>query len=139
VAQLYPRALCSLFVASYDSQGSGGDIPTRLHAGKCCHECGEGAPALPHVLWRGSIAGLRVLSGACQCPCLRHDDSYYDIKTLQCSWEPFVAMRCGGHVASPNLRVVNPFFSLYGMLYETFRTQVQCLRYVPIFPLPRIR
>jgi hypothetical protein len=26
VAQLYPRALCSLFVASYDSQGCGGDF-----------------------------------------------------------------------------------------------------------------
>jgi hypothetical protein len=34
VAQLYPRALGSLYVASYDSQGSGGGIPTRLHTGK---------------------------------------------------------------------------------------------------------
>jgi hypothetical protein len=33
VAQLYPRALCSLSVASYDSQGSGGGILTRLHTG----------------------------------------------------------------------------------------------------------
>jgi hypothetical protein len=31
VAQLYPRALGSLFVASYDSQGYGGGILTRLH------------------------------------------------------------------------------------------------------------
>jgi hypothetical protein len=31
VAQLYPRALGSLFVASYDSQGSGGGILTHLH------------------------------------------------------------------------------------------------------------
>jgi hypothetical protein len=31
VAQLYPRALGSLFVASYDSQGCGGGILTRLH------------------------------------------------------------------------------------------------------------
>jgi hypothetical protein len=31
VAQLYPRALGSLFVASYDSQGYGGGIITRLH------------------------------------------------------------------------------------------------------------
>jgi hypothetical protein len=31
VAQLYPRALGSLFVASYDSQGYGGSIITRLH------------------------------------------------------------------------------------------------------------
>jgi hypothetical protein len=31
VAQLYLRALGSLFVASYDSQGSGGVILTRLH------------------------------------------------------------------------------------------------------------
>jgi hypothetical protein len=35
VTQLYPRgALGSLFVASYDSQGCGGGILTRLHTGK---------------------------------------------------------------------------------------------------------
>jgi hypothetical protein len=33
VAQLYPRALGSLFVASYDSLGYGGGILTRLHTG----------------------------------------------------------------------------------------------------------
>jgi hypothetical protein len=33
VAQLYHRALGSLFVASYDSQGYGGDVLTRLHTG----------------------------------------------------------------------------------------------------------
>jgi hypothetical protein len=33
VAQLYPQALGSLFNASYDSQGYGGAIRTRLHAG----------------------------------------------------------------------------------------------------------
>jgi hypothetical protein len=33
VAQLYPRALDSLFVASYDSQGYCGGILTRLHTG----------------------------------------------------------------------------------------------------------
>jgi hypothetical protein len=33
VAQLYPRALGFLCVASYDSQGSGGGILTRLHTG----------------------------------------------------------------------------------------------------------
>jgi hypothetical protein len=32
VAQLYPQALGSLFVASYDSQGYGGGIRPRLHA-----------------------------------------------------------------------------------------------------------
>jgi hypothetical protein len=31
VAQLYPQTLGSLFVASYDSQGYGGSIRTRLH------------------------------------------------------------------------------------------------------------
>jgi hypothetical protein len=31
VAQLYPQALGSLFVAYYDSQGYGGGIPTCLH------------------------------------------------------------------------------------------------------------
>jgi hypothetical protein len=34
VAQLYPRALGSHFVASYDSQGYGGGILTRLHTGQ---------------------------------------------------------------------------------------------------------
>jgi hypothetical protein len=38
VAQLYPRALGSLFVDSYDSQGSGGGILTRLHTGLVCTE-----------------------------------------------------------------------------------------------------
>jgi hypothetical protein len=33
VTQLYPQALGSLFVASYDSQSYGGDIRTRLHRG----------------------------------------------------------------------------------------------------------
>jgi hypothetical protein len=31
VAQLYPQALCSFFVASYDSKGYGGNIRTSLH------------------------------------------------------------------------------------------------------------
>jgi hypothetical protein len=30
-AQLYPQTLCSLFFASYESQGYGGGIRTRLH------------------------------------------------------------------------------------------------------------
>jgi hypothetical protein len=33
VAQLYPQVLGSLFVASYDFQGNGGDIRTCLYAG----------------------------------------------------------------------------------------------------------
>jgi hypothetical protein len=33
VSQLYPKALCSLFVASYYSQGYGGGIRPRLHTG----------------------------------------------------------------------------------------------------------
>jgi hypothetical protein len=33
MAQLYPRALASLFVASYDSQGYGGGILTFLDTG----------------------------------------------------------------------------------------------------------
>jgi hypothetical protein len=33
VAQIYPQALGSLFVAFYDAQGYGGDMRTRLHAG----------------------------------------------------------------------------------------------------------
>jgi hypothetical protein len=33
VAQIYPQALGSLSVASYDSQGYGGGILTRLHTG----------------------------------------------------------------------------------------------------------
>jgi hypothetical protein len=38
VAQVYPRALCSLFVASYDSQDSGGGILSRLHTGHLASE-----------------------------------------------------------------------------------------------------
>jgi hypothetical protein len=34
VAQLYPRALGSLSVSSYDSQGYGGDILARPHTGQ---------------------------------------------------------------------------------------------------------
>jgi hypothetical protein len=37
VAQLYPQALGSLFVASYDSQGYGGGIRPRLHTGETSH------------------------------------------------------------------------------------------------------
>jgi hypothetical protein len=33
VAQLYPHALGSIFVASYDSQGYGGSIRNRFHKG----------------------------------------------------------------------------------------------------------
>jgi hypothetical protein len=33
VAQLYPQVLGSLLVASYDTQGYGGGIRTRLHTG----------------------------------------------------------------------------------------------------------
>jgi hypothetical protein len=36
VAQLYPQALGSHFVASYDSHGCDGDIGTRLHTGDPC-------------------------------------------------------------------------------------------------------
>jgi hypothetical protein len=39
VAQLYPQALGSLFVASYDSQDYGGGILTRLHTGRKVWEC----------------------------------------------------------------------------------------------------
>jgi hypothetical protein len=35
VAQLYTQAPGSVFVVFYVSQSDGGDIPTRLHAGKC--------------------------------------------------------------------------------------------------------
>jgi hypothetical protein len=41
VTRLYPQALGSLFVASYDSQGYGGGIRPRLHTGVllCFYEC----------------------------------------------------------------------------------------------------
>jgi hypothetical protein len=39
VTQLYSQALGSLFVASYDSQGYGGGIRTRLHTG--LHSAGK--------------------------------------------------------------------------------------------------
>jgi hypothetical protein len=50
VAQLYPQALGSLFVASYDSQSYGGGIQTRLHAGYS----GEGNVSVSELLydWR---------------------------------------------------------------------------------------
>jgi hypothetical protein len=38
VAQLYPQALGSLFIASYDSQRYGGGIGTHLHTGFCILE-----------------------------------------------------------------------------------------------------
>jgi hypothetical protein len=34
-AQFYPQELGSHFVTAYDSQGYGGGIRTRLHAGNC--------------------------------------------------------------------------------------------------------
>jgi hypothetical protein len=43
VVQLYPRALGSLFVASYDSQSYGGGILTHLHTG--LQNVGTGLPA----------------------------------------------------------------------------------------------
>jgi hypothetical protein len=33
MTQLYPQTLRSLFITSYDSQGYGGDLRTRLHVG----------------------------------------------------------------------------------------------------------
>jgi hypothetical protein len=36
VARLYPHSLGSLFIVSYDSQGYGGGIRTRLHGGVGC-------------------------------------------------------------------------------------------------------
>jgi hypothetical protein len=39
VDQLYPRALSSLFVASYDSQGYGGGTLTRLHSADNVQNC----------------------------------------------------------------------------------------------------
>jgi hypothetical protein len=47
MAQLYPQALGSLFFASYDSQGYGGDIRPRLHTGL--------NPCLPPTLYNNSI------------------------------------------------------------------------------------
>jgi hypothetical protein len=41
VVQFYPRALGSLFVASYDSQGSGGGILTRRHMDTNCQFSGN--------------------------------------------------------------------------------------------------
>jgi hypothetical protein len=38
VAQLYPQARGSLFVAFYDSQGYGGGILTHLHKGICLNQ-----------------------------------------------------------------------------------------------------
>jgi hypothetical protein len=42
VARLYPQALGSLFVSSYDLQGYGGDIQPRLHAGLISYSQNQG-------------------------------------------------------------------------------------------------
>jgi hypothetical protein len=60
VARLYPRALGSHFVASYDSQGYGGSILTLLHTVMSTPRC------------KGSQQGLGFLSLPQLCPyCLR--------------------------------------------------------------------
>jgi hypothetical protein len=58
VAQLYPRALGSLFVASYDSLGYGGGIQTRLHMGTRSTKVNV---TLRLAVYRQSVLALRPL------------------------------------------------------------------------------
>jgi hypothetical protein len=58
MAQLYPQAMGSLFVASYDSQGYGGGIRTRRHTGLLL------VSGQSHVTTDGQSAGQT----SCQAP-----------------------------------------------------------------------
>jgi hypothetical protein len=66
VAQLYPQTLGSLFVASYDSQGYGGGIRTRLRAGRTLTKLSL-SPSLSHIATDGQslcLSWCRAPSGA---------------------------------------------------------------------------
>jgi hypothetical protein len=51
-AQLYPQALCFLFVASYDSQGYGRGIWTRLHTGDSKNNSNQSHKSMLIYDWR---------------------------------------------------------------------------------------
>jgi hypothetical protein len=57
VTQLYPRALGSLFAASYSSQGYGGLILTRLHIGRSIYHVQVQVQVIlqPTVSWPGHL------------------------------------------------------------------------------------
>jgi hypothetical protein len=73
VAQLYTQTLGSLFVASYDSQGYGGGIRTRLHVGNASSHVGQYASLSWHKasMW-----------------CLRPDLYFFfiSVRQLQACW-----------------------------------------------------
>jgi hypothetical protein len=70
VAQLYPQALGSIFVASYDSQDYGGGIRARLHAGD---------QSQSHI----ATAGPSVSKSWCRAPCGAHDQIYINLWQLR--------------------------------------------------------
>jgi hypothetical protein len=69
VSQIYPRALGSLSVASYDSQGFGGGILSRLHTG--CTACYKGSltfissPTVEAGAGVANIPGVKVTRVQC--------------------------------------------------------------------------
>jgi hypothetical protein len=67
VAQLYPQALDSLFVASYESQGYGGGIRPRLHTGHTTEQPVYKQAIGKHALQRWSYCWKRcLLFGLCK-------------------------------------------------------------------------
>jgi hypothetical protein len=57
-AQLYPQALGSFFVTSYDSQGYGGGIRPRLHTGSLPSACASVCISLLSLLGKGSVQSI---------------------------------------------------------------------------------
>jgi hypothetical protein len=65
VAELYPQALGSLFIASYDSQGSGGGILNRLHTGSVKVQIKGKVTLRQTVSQSVSMSWCQVHSGTC--------------------------------------------------------------------------
>jgi hypothetical protein len=91
VSQLYPQALGSLFVASYDSQGDGGGIRTRLHAELAanyirCPLWTYGTDHAQKTHWEHRIPGIPLL--------------------LRCHGIAFVNIRCRGSKYLPSCCLV---------------------------------